>query len=245
MYAAPTVEFINFSRSGVDLIPGSPAPQWSAVNAYFGPVVSVIEPILPYSVAIKNNNDTAVAELVVRWTLTSSAGIKITDTGHFKFVGTHLRTGEMILMAPLSGLSIPMRGRCPNLINTAGLANRMTALVQKYQSQSQISIALDAIVFGDNSLIGPDLAGNLNVINSERTVKRLVATELLKRAPADRGVCMKSLLAAPEAVDLYEVAQMFKRIKDTFDSASLGEDSFRASLEDAISRAQEIHRRVT
>lgn len=240
----PEVKYVNFTKSGVDLVPDLPTSQTSPIRAYLGPdVYSALAPILPYSVAIRNNNAIPVSELVVRWTLTSSVGVKAINPGHFKFGGTNLRTGEMILMAPLSGLSLPMRGYRPNLINTADLSSRMAKLTQKYQSQSDISVALDSIVFQDDTLIGPDLEGKLGSINSERRLKRLVADELLKRSPTERNAYIQSLLATPEAIDLCRVAEMYKGITDTLNSASLGEDSFRASVENVVNRSHDIHRR--
>ena len=222
MNAAPQVTLVNFSKSEMELIPGSPTQFAQTVTDYLGADVSVLQPILPYIIVVKNGSVCGVTELTVRWTLTNNQGQSITNTGHFRLKGIPLRPGEMIMMAPLSGLSIPMRGPKPRLQNAAHLALVVADTAQRYGQQTDVTISLDSVFFDDDSMAGPDLEGEFDRVNRENNLKRSVGTEVLKRAPGERDAYLKPVSSSKlgSAEDLQYTTGIFRGIMETLASAS-------------------------
>ncbi len=240
------------SVAGVEMISGSSPEFTQKLTDYVGPeAVSVLHPIQPYLVIVKNGASGRITGLTLRWYLTDNRGQTISNTGYFVMVGTAARPGDMVLMSPVSGLSMLMRldkGR-PRLLNTERLPQVISNRVQHYEKATTVSISLDSVIFEDNTIVGPDTAGKFGDINSERAITRELATELLKKSPAERSGYLAAItddLSEPTA-NPEDVSSQRKRIAGALQSiieTSATEEMFRNSIDYMLTnQSHELRRR--
>ena len=155
-------------------------------------------------------------------------------------------------MSPLSGLSLYMGPgeTSPRLQNTDRLIQAITSLVQSYSDKSDVSISLDSVIFQDNGMIGPDIAGKLDEINRERRISKQLAKELLHRNASERSAYLTAVsddLNVRQSLPP-EFQGQRKRAVDMFKgiiAATVGyENFFNSAMLDIINKqTEEIYRR--
>ena len=137
----------------------------------------------------------------------------------------------------------------PILRNVDHLSEAIAEKIPGYGETSEVSISLDSVIFSDNSLVGPDLAGKLNEQNSERRVKRQLASELLERKPSERAAYLTAIsndLEAQQADvrDPRNQRQRWAAAQGTIVATRGDEDFFRSAMTDIINnQTNELHRR--
>ena len=237
----------------MELLPGS-SPRFTQLLTDFSgaDTVSILQPIVLYSTIIKNNSSSTITSITVRWTSTDYNRFVTSNTGQFEIVGTGVRPGEMVLMSPLSGLSLYMGPgeTSPRLQNTDRLIQAITSLVQSYSDKSDVSISLDSVIFQDNGMIGPDIAGKLDEINRERRISKQLAKELLHRNASERSAYLTAVsddLNVRQSLPP-EFQGQRKRAVDMFKgiiAATVGyENFFNSAMLDIINKqTEEIYRR--
>jgi hypothetical protein len=252
MSAATPAISVGSSVAGIDMISGSSPEFTQNLTDHVGPeAVSVLQPIQPYLVMVRNGGSDRITGLTIRWNLTDNRGQTISNTGLFEMVGTAAEPGEMVLMAPVSGLSMLMRRakERPRLQNTEKLVEVITIKLQHYGKATAVSISLDSVIFDDNTIVGPDVAGKFGEINSERATKRQLATELLKKSPAERSAYLAAITddSSEPAATAEDVSSQRKRIAYMLQSmieASASEEIFRASIDYILNnQTHKLHRR--
>jgi hypothetical protein len=253
MTAAPSITFSNFPGSQMELIPGSSPQFMQLLTSFCGPdAVEVLRPMLPYFVMVRNNSSSTIVQPTIRVTLKGYDGSVVTNTYSLKIGGSGVPPGELVLMTPISGLSVPMKqnARTPKLQNVDHRSDAIAEKVQRWDETSEVSISLDSVIFSDDSLIGPDLAGKLNEKNSERRVTRQLASELLERKPSERTAYLAAIsndLKAQQA-DVTDPRSQRRLLAVAFQgiiAATKGdEDAFRFRMTYIINnQTHELHRR--
>lgn len=246
----------NFPESSVELIAGS-SPQFPQLLANFvGPeAVSTLQPMIPYLVIVENTSTATIRAVTLIWSFvdTNNQAIPITGT-HVIKPGIH--PGEMILMAPISGLSISLqqnqsdqnvaRAR-PTLQNISHLNFAMANFLRNAASRLNFSISVDSIIFEDHTFSGPDHSGMIAEENSERRIKRELVTELLKRQPHERSMYLKSMIEVGRSSAISEAGQRARiaaLLLDHVNMAQGDEDLFLRSMQSILSdETQQLHRR--
>lgn len=258
--AAPNVTFVNISNSSMEFVPASSTEVQALLAAVAGAeALSALQPILPYCAAVKNNSSSTIETTTVVWSLRSQDGLTALNVGKFDVIGSGVRPEETVLMAPISGLSRHMirqgAGGGTTLRDPNYLAAAVTPAVQRYSERSEIVVSLDSIIFQDGTLIGPDAAGKLNEINSERAIKRELATELLRLPATERSSFLSAIKNRPDPPGIEGMAALLedprKRFADMFEDMIAAADRypeypdlFQSTMEDIIkNRAREIRRR--
>jgi len=242
MVAAPNITLVNIPGASIELIAGS-SERFHQLLADFagGEAVSVLDPLVPYCVIVKNNSQSTIHSVTVIW--------KDVATSQFSVIGSGVRPGEMVMMAPISGLSLYMAGEPRKLQNVDRLSVRISNEIERYSQKSEIVISLDSVIFQDDTMIGPDVAGKLEETNSERKIRKQLATELLKRTPAQRASYLEAIKAIPEPELATDPLAQQKRLAWMYEwvvnpSTGTDEQLVRHSLEDDINtQTGEIHRR--
>lgn len=253
MTAAPSLTFNNFPGSQMELIPGSSPQFLQLLTSFCGPdAVEVLRPMLPYFVMVRNNSSSTVVQVTLRVNVRYDDGLVVPNTYSLVIGGSGVAPGESVLMTPISGLSLPIGERAspPTLQNLDQLAEVVAQKIGSYGGTSEVSISLDSVIFSDNTVIGPDVAGKLNEKNSERRVKRQLASELLEQKPSERTAYLTAIINDPAAqqADVTDPRNQRQRWAVAFQgtvAATKGdEDFFRSAMTDIINNeTHELHRR--
>jgi hypothetical protein len=254
MSASPTVNLQNFAGSQIELISGS-SQQFTQLLIDFAGVntVSVLKPLLPFSVIVKNNTGSTLESITLLFTLKDQGGGVVVDTGQYKVIGSGVRPGEMVLMTPMSGLSkhmLHLEGQTsPKLENTDLLASEVASKAKRYLQRAEVTISLDSVIFQDNTINGPDLAEKHSEMNSERRILREIAGELLNRAPEEQSKYLTTIVndSRAQAAMAQEPWGQRHRLAGMFlgaIAATRGQPGlFHSSLKDTLQRNREIRRR--
>lgn len=255
----PNVKFINFPHSPLEFVPSSSAEFARILSDFAGPVpLLTIEKLAPFPVILKNTGNANIRAVTVVWT----ASDNLPMTFEFEVKPEGVPPGDMVLMAPLSGLSIHIRANTPAKQPEEGSYSRpsLQALPQleqtirqfldRYGQSEEISITLDSVIFWDNTFAGPDGAGKFDEENRFRRLTRELVAGLLVRAPSERGAFLQQILDDPDAQNAsataeagqrYRVAQMLMSVVA---EPPNDEDLVRRSLSFLVSNdSQELRRR--
>lgn len=166
--------------------------------------------------------------------------------------GSGVRAGETVMMAPISGLSLHLvrKESIPKLQNANHLNVAIANLIQSCAEKSEVAVALDSVIFKDNTVIGPDLAGKLDELNSERRILRQLATELLNQPSSERSAYLMAISKDPEAHNALatEPRGQRQRLADmllgTITVTGSDGDFFRSTTDDILNRKTlELRRR--
>jgi len=252
MNAATRVTYVDFPGGEVEMLPGSSEQFTNALTAFAGAsTVSLLQPIAPYSVIVKNRSPSALTVIMVRLDLKDTAGGGVR---HVAGLQSKILPQEMALITPIGGLNIPMRPSLlapPPIPDHAGLTVEMAKTSQLYRMQTEVVVSLDSVVFDDGSVIGPDTIHNLERMNLWRDADRSVVTELLKRAPAERFAYLQGILDTPEkpAMNLEDIDQFDQRRRSSAELMGMfmktfpNEDDLRLRLTEFLAQTPQLHRR--
>lgn len=251
--AGPEVTLVNIPNSGMELIPSS-SPQFTDVMAnYFGlDALSALDPILPYCLIAKNASSSDIAGIGSTIDRKDATGaVTRASQGYFSLVGASMRPGDMLLLAPMHGVSIPIRNdvHTPSLRDRTQLSEAANRFGNRFQGSTEILFTLDSIVFNDGSTLGPDTSGMMDQENHARSRKRSMAQALRKLPFNERATYLQKVIDAFNASgrvlsqseqDQLNTAEMFMgmvRITPT-------EESFQASMDRMINvQTIPLHRR--
>jgi hypothetical protein len=156
------IEIADFAPQGVTLIPAS-APDFDAhAQAILGDHASPALDLAPYLAIVRNQNSRTVVAYTIAWTATLRNGASRVKYTQFKFpdsvAGTsnglsllesrEIRSGEQRLHGLGFELWPPEHTRA---YREYGLAEAL-----EWGAVTRIEIALDAVIFDDGALLGPD-----------------------------------------------------------------------------------------
>jgi hypothetical protein len=145
MTAAPSITFNNFRGSQMELIPGSSPQFMQLLTTFCGPdAVEVLRPMLPYFVMVRNDSSSTVVQLTIRVNLKDYDGSVVPNTYSLVIGGSGVPRGELVLMTPISGLTLPMKQKAwtPILRNVDHLSEAIAAKIPGYGETSEVSISL-------------------------------------------------------------------------------------------------------
>jgi hypothetical protein len=152
----------DFESEGVTLTPASAADFDERAQAILDGNASPLFELKPYLAIVKNRNPRTVVAYTVSWTVTLRNGMSETHHTQFKFpdavagtnnglsllAGREIRTGEERLVG------VGFEAWPPEYVNTYrdyGLAES-----EQLMNVKSVEIALDAVIFDDGMMLGPD-----------------------------------------------------------------------------------------
>jgi hypothetical protein len=152
----------DFESEGVTLTPASAADFDERAQAILDGNASPLFELKPYLAIVKNRNPRTVVAYTVSWTVTLRNGMSETHHTQFKFpdavagtnnglsllAGREIRTGEERLVG------VGFETWPPEYVNTYrdyGLAES-----EQLMNVKSVEIALDAVIFDDGMMLGPD-----------------------------------------------------------------------------------------
>ena len=157
MSAAPHITISSLGRDGVVLLPSS-HPEFE--SAFKAGRAKEYDPILPYTVVIKNNTDEEIIAYSVLWNCTDADG-HFTRSRRTVVNFSNLAPGANLIphateiVSMLSGLEAG--GQRADFATVS----RIDKDAARFSQQRDVNIALDAVLFADGSAIGPDAAHSI------------------------------------------------------------------------------------
>jgi hypothetical protein len=146
-----------------------------------GPITPELINFLPYSAIITNGTNREVAFFTVIWKFTDKAGKQITHT-----------VTESSLQTPVSGEAIPphsaklvsMQARlgAARGPDATTIARRWVTLAPIYKRQVSVVVLLDAVVFRDGQIVGPDVSGTAALEQAKANVYVNLLTDLVENS---------------------------------------------------------------
>jgi hypothetical protein len=198
MNGASRITYVDLPGSGIQMVPGSSDEFASTLTAFAGSsALSLLQPILPYSIIVRNDSTSALRLVIVRLNLKKPSG---DSTWHEATLIERIAPGEMALITPVGGLNTNLRARLqsPALRDTDDLTALLRKRALEYIAMPEVEVTLDSVVFDDGGVIGPDNIHNLQRMNSWRDADQYVVTELKKRSSEERITFLQQILALPQ-----------------------------------------------
>jgi hypothetical protein len=185
--AAPRIAYKGLPGTGIEIVPPTSQEFMDALQRSADPqALLAIQPILPYSVMVKNGSSEWLFTVTIRIQVVNAAG---KATMHTVTQGTRdnshasmIAPGSMIFMTPIGGLNtvLPRQGTM-HIVNDEHLAARIATRVPQYSQGSYIETALDSVVFEDGGLVGPDGDHIMALLNSWAEAEGSIIKEVLAR----------------------------------------------------------------
>jgi hypothetical protein len=224
--SGPQVTYYGLPQSEVSLHASSSLTFQTAIGTYLdGDAIAFLQPIIPYSVVVRNDGPMALIAIVVRYSLTEASGK--TTTHQFMLSTMSNRPNSMILsgeaafIGPISGMNriLRLQGQSrANLTDPARFSPQLLSRAGIYQRSSSVKIALDSVVYADGSVIGPDEAGNMERMNAWRRADIDLYSELRNRSGSGMESYLRQVVDSPrESGATYAEANHYE---DRFDSTA-------------------------
>jgi hypothetical protein len=185
-FEGPVVTVYSLEASGVELI-SSTHPDF---DHSFGSGRSVqYDPILPYTVVIRNKSDREVIAHSVIWFCTGADGwVNRQSRTTFNFStlqpGTNLPPHSSQVVSFLGDLEAG--GHNPH-----GMIEAMNRMVECYSKQIAIRISLEAVLFDDGTAVGPDTGGWIDRWRAELDADKEVLTKSIQGSPDSARTVLK------------------------------------------------------
>jgi hypothetical protein len=175
-------------REGIVMLtPASPGFRAEAERFFAADALSVIEPLLPFCIIIKNDTTKYLSVATVLYTFPSVTvpgqgpiRQRIAATTMTKDRNRMLEPGYSRFVSPIGAIQATIDASGKRLlwpIFSELLVKHMGDWVAFYGKQT-ISIAVDSIVFEDGSLVGPDKGGLLSDLNARAKAEEDLRNEI-------------------------------------------------------------------
>jgi hypothetical protein len=147
------VSITPFNAGGVTVVP-STSPQFGTLlsSVASSPVVATIQPLLPFSVLIKNDGPKAVLGYTVVWAAVNPDRTPYTD---FRGMIDYVMLKRLVPPGQLSLATI--FGPLDSLFIDQDFSTVMSNQLQTFQSRASLTISIDAVLFDDGTVAGGDI----------------------------------------------------------------------------------------
>jgi len=183
MPTTPTnVSVADFNASGITVVRYS-SPEFAALvkTIVSSTVAPAIEPLLPYSILIRNGSSKPVIAHAVRWAYVDPEGEEDTDT----YVLVNLPSLTPVISPGAVSLATVL-----GHVAYAGVVGNQVVLVrpeiaeavQTFRSKASVAIFLDAVVFDDATKIGIDTGYTLALLRTYLKAEYDLYTAVVKKS---------------------------------------------------------------
>lgn len=156
MSPAPPVTVHDLKDKGVQLI-GVASPDFRSLlsTAVGYKPVPELEPALPFSTVLRNNTDRRIIAYTVRWACTARSGaVQYNDRTTWNLFS--MRGGDAIDPHTNRFVSLVFNFQIRSISTDSVAQNLLSNEVETLRECREVAILLDAVVFSDGLLIGPD-----------------------------------------------------------------------------------------
>ena len=202
MVTAPHISYKGLAGTGVELLPPSSEEFVELLTAAAErQLLFAIQPILPYSVIVKNNTAQRLLMVTVRISrdfIGNSAWQTITLGTLSNDPLDSITPGSAVFVTPVTQLNrvLPQK-RVMQIPETDSLKFRLAQLVERYSLVSELEVVLDAIVFSDGRVIGPDISRTMDIVNLWADAEDDVISGILSRSVGDISTYLESIRNNP------------------------------------------------
>jgi hypothetical protein len=149
--------------SGVELVcSGSPEFRAALAKGIDPAGLAALRPVEPWLVLVKNSSTRALVAVMIRYERVSASG-QSTSLSSLWLTTQNIdrrkaHPGQSILMGPFGGFSRVLRERLV-MVDAQGASMDVQRRAAEVAGSAEIRILLDAVVFDDGVLVGPDNGG--------------------------------------------------------------------------------------
>jgi hypothetical protein len=180
MPTTPTnVSVADFNASGITVVPYSSTEFASLVKAFVPAVAAVIEPLLPYSILIRNGSTKPVIAYAVSWTTVDAEDAQDTDT----YVLVNL-VSLVPVISPGAVSLAPVLGQVayPGVVGNLAVRAKIAESAQTLRSKASVAVFLDTVLFDDGTNIGSDTADSLALLRTHLKAEYDLYTAVVKKS---------------------------------------------------------------
>ncbi len=233
---SPKVSVADFNASNIIVVPYGPIEFFSLLETVVPRSIQpVIQPLLPYSILVRNGNVKPVMAYTVRWASVDSSGRQ--DVNTYTLVNL---VSLLPVIPPGSASLATILGHVSDVTNP-GITTEIAAAAQSFQNNTSLAISLDAVVFNDGTAIGNDTTDTLALVRGCLKAEYDLYTAVIRKidagtSDADMASWLQAI-AAP-AASLSPNLDAYSRKYQSFQSrfarhliAILGDNGRSAALE--------------
>lgn len=244
MVTAPHISYKGVVSIGVELLPPSSEAFVELLTAAAErQLLSAIQPILPYSVIVKNNTPERLLMVTVRMSEPDVTGNSASQTFTFGTISNDpldsITPGSAVFVTPVTQLNrvLPQK-RVMQIPGADSLKVRLATLVEQYSLHPELEVVLDAIVFADSRVIGPDISRTMDIVNLWADAEDDVISGILSRSGDDISTYLASIrnssVVNPATINPDQKAGEFLECRQRFASDLLDQRNAFKSEEDFL-----------
>lgn len=186
MNAAPIITYTGLPGTGIELLlPSSPEFTAALTASQGADAVARYQPVLPYTVIVKNNTTESLWVVAVRTCQKEAGGRVICSDGAMTTSPlssmSSLGPGAMVALSPYGPLTRVLNPSAP-----PNLATKATSLmrspedtVESLARQPEVDITLDCVVFADGGVIGPDEGHHMDELIGSARARSALYSDLM------------------------------------------------------------------
>lgn len=164
--------------NGVTLVPYLASGSTDTLSKTLSPSkLPTLQPLLPYSVIVKNNGSIPVLGFTVIWEAVQSDGHPYTD---FRGVIDYVTLKSVV--PPGQSLLVTAIGTPDDLPAGSQLVSMVQQQVQEFQSRVSLAISLDAVVLSDGTSLGADKINTISEMRARIKSEYDLFTSVLAKA---------------------------------------------------------------
>jgi hypothetical protein len=201
----------DLPESGLTIITPTSQDFDDAVKARFRTNSAAVEPLLPFSILIKNSGSRSVIAYTLKWELTRADGRTVTQarsyTTLWKLMGAEGSDEDGNIIRPNSfAFATPTNVELSQLAESAAkgdpqVQSYIDNLREELAAYTGMTVTLDGAFFDDGAFVGPDSTGYFLRVKEARDARRDLYLELkqsLKQGELPRQALQRVEEAASE-----------------------------------------------
>ena len=186
-YGQPRVDIRPSPIPGIELI-GPSHPEFKDIVAGLLPGRNShadLEPILPYSILVRNSGTRTVVSYIVCFEFTRADGTRGPNRNQVR----DYRTSEPKLKGSISHLITPIGGLTQAIAaGGSGSLSENRGYAEEIAQFAKVTVFLDAAAYDDGEFVGPDLYGHFEVLGVTAEYARIAKQLMSMRGAPDSAV---------------------------------------------------------
>jgi hypothetical protein len=208
-FGAPKMRYLQ-PGGGVRLI-APDSPEFSALlrELLTADAIAAVQPLLPYSVIVKNEGQKSVVAIEMIWSHENQRGMVVSKSFRqytlFTTDPARIQPGDARVCTPVLGLNLALVAKRFNMISKAD-PQQQREYAELFPTLSDITVSLDCVVFDDGQIIGPDTAMTMSFMNGTLRASREALSAMQGSSPEefkqflDKGAALQFANVPPPPV---------------------------------------------
>jgi hypothetical protein len=143
---------------------------------------SLLAPILPYSVFVRNVSANPLILVTVRYLFQNNSGKEISGTHSLQLQpqpgGHQMLPEDIAFLPPIGGLARLTKGSPRDIPAPQHFENHRDTVIARFAASPYLRIATDSAVFSDGTIVGPDHAARMETENASRQAEQEILDEI-------------------------------------------------------------------